>query len=195
MNKTIIGLAVFIALVFAALLFANNFLNDGNTPKVSPLQALAVGNMAKFSAHSQPKSLPDIPFIAPDGRQVTLAAFHGKVILLNIWATWCAPCRHEMPGLDRLNQTMKNQNFEVVILSMDRSGRDVVMKFLNEVGIQSLSPYLDPTGKFSRAAGALGLPVTLLINKEGKELGRLTGPAEWDSEDARALIRAALDPA
>ncbi|WP_181163065.1 TlpA family protein disulfide reductase [Emcibacter nanhaiensis] len=150
--------------------------------------------MAKFTAKADPSPLSDLPFTGPDGKDITLGAFDGKVILLNVWATWCAPCRHEMPDLEALNQDMQSDDFQVVILSMDRGGREASLKFLDEIGVTSLRPYLDPTGKFSRSIGVLGLPVTLLINRDGQELGRLVGPAEWNSADAKALIKKALKP-
>ncbi|WP_321395133.1 TlpA disulfide reductase family protein [Emcibacter sp.] len=190
MKRTLPALVALIALVIVALFF----LKDGDTPKESPLQALAVGKMAKFTPKAPPTRLSDLPFTSPSGEQITLSSFEGKVILLNVWATWCAPCRHEMPDLEALNQEMQSDDFQVVILSMDRGGREASQKFLDEIGVTSLEPYLDPTGKFSRSIGVLGLPVTILINERGEELGRLVGPAEWSSPDARSLIEHVLTP-
>ncbi|WP_417316778.1 TlpA family protein disulfide reductase [Emcibacter sp.] len=190
MNRTLSALVAFIALALVALFL----LKDGDTPKESPLQALATGKMAKFTAKAEPEPLSNLPFTAPDGQQATLENFEGKVILLNVWATWCAPCRHEMPDLEALNREMKSDDFEVIILSMDRGGKDASQKFLDEIGVTTLAPYLDPAGKFSRAIGVLGLPVTLLIDRKGRELGRLVGPAEWNSAEAKALIRQVLNP-
>ena len=190
MKRTLPALVALVALAVVALFF----LKDGDTPKAGPLQALAVGKMAKFTAKPEASPLSDLPFTNPEGTEITLTAFDGKVILLNVWATWCAPCRHEMPDLEALNRDMQSDDFQVVILSMDRGGKEASQKFLDEIGVTSLKPYLDPTGKFSRSIGVLGLPVTLLIDRNGRELGRLVGPAEWNSPDAKRLISEALAP-
>ncbi|MER8783904.1 TlpA family protein disulfide reductase [Mesorhizobium sp. M1006] len=109
--------------------------------------------------------------------------------MLNIWATWCAPCRKEMPTLDRLQAKLGGPDFEVIALSMDRGGPDIVKKFFAEIGVEHLALNIDTTGKAMFTLGALGLPMTLLIDREGKEIGRLIGPAEWDSPEMMAFIR------
>lgn len=145
-----------------------------------------------FILHDAPKSIPAIQFKDDQGRARSLADFHGKVVLLNIWATWCVPCRREMPALDRLQGTLGGADFEVVALSMDHSGIEVVRKFYAEVGIQKLAMYIDSSGKATRELGAVGLPTTLLVDREGREIGRLIGPAEWDSPEIAEFIRCVI---
>ncbi|MFQ5566596.1 MAG: TlpA family protein disulfide reductase [Paracoccaceae bacterium] len=116
-------------------------------------------------------------------------------MLLNIWATWCAPCLREMPTLDRLQAQLGGPDFEVVALSIDRAGLKVVQNFYEKVGIQHLAMYIDSTGKGVRKLGISGLPTTFLIDRAGRELGRLIGPAEWDSSEMVAFIRKQLERA
>jgi thiol-disulfide isomerase/thioredoxin len=149
----------------------------------------AVEAPRNFVLHKSPKALPEIQLQGADGRARGLTDFRGKVVLLNIWATWCAPCRREMPTLDRLQATLGGEGFEVVALSIDRAGIDVVRKFYTEVGIKHLVLYIDSSGKAASKLSASGLPTTLLIDREGREVGRLVGPAEWDAPAMVAFIR------
>jgi len=144
---------------------------------------------AGFAVHESPRPLPDIQFENGQGEAMSLADFRGKVVLLNIWATWCAPCRREMPTLERLQAELGGSDFEVVALSIDRNGLPVVKEFYEELGLQQLGMYVDASGKASRELSALGVPTTLLIDREGNELGRLAGPAEWDSPEMVSFIR------
>jgi thiol-disulfide isomerase/thioredoxin len=143
----------------------------------------------KFVMHAAPKPVAAIQFEDAQGKTRSLSDFRGKVVLLNIWATWCVPCRKEMPALDRLQTLFETRDLEVLPLSIDRGGLDVVRKFYTEVGIQKLGLYRDTSGNATRELGAMGIPTTLLIDREGRELGRLIGPAEWDSPDMVAFIR------
>jgi len=146
-----------------------------------------------FAVHESPRPLPDIHFENGQGEAMSLADFRGKVVLLNIWATWCAPCRREMPTLERLQTELGGPDFEVVALSIDRNGLPVVKEFYDDLGLQELGMYLDASGKASRELSALGVPTTLLIDREGNELGRLAGPAEWDSPEMMAFIRGYIE--
>lgn len=146
-----------------------------------------------FTLLEQPRPLPAVDFIDGDGRAMTLADFHGKVVLLNVWATWCVPCREEMPTLDRLQAELGGPDFEVMALSIDRTGVDAVREFYDEIGVEHLATYVDSSGKASRELGTVGLPTTLLLDREGRELGRLVGPAEWDSPEVVAFIRGHLE--
>lgn len=141
-----------------------------------------------FVLHAAPKPIPAVSFEDDQGRPRSLADFRGKVVLLNIWATWCPPCRREMPSLDRLQSRLGGPDFEVAALSIDRAGIDVVRRFYAEAGIRNLAIYIDSSGKASRELGATGLPSTLLIDREGRELGRLAGPSEWDAAGTVAFI-------
>ncbi|MER9137650.1 TlpA family protein disulfide reductase [Mesorhizobium sp. M0830] len=142
-----------------------------------------------FAVQASPQPLPEIQFQDGDGQPKTLADFSGKVVLLNIWATWCAPCRKEMPTLDRLQAKLGGPDFEVVALSMDRGGPDKVKKFFAEIGIEHLALNIDTSAKAMFALGAVGLPMTLLIDRRGKEIARLIGPAEWDAPEMVDFIR------
>ncbi len=110
-------------------------------------------------------------------------------MLLNVWATWCVPCRKEIPALDRLQASLGGADFEVVPVSIDRGGLETVRKFYNEIGIRNLAMYVDSSGQVLRQVRALGLPTTLLVDREGREVGRLIGPAEWDAPDMIEFVR------
>ncbi len=148
--------------------------------------------MAAFVFKKEPEALSEVRFQDANGTEKTLSDWRGKVVLVNLWATWCAPCRKEMPALDRLQKELGSSKFEVVAISIDRTGLAGARKFLAETGVKNLALYADPTTKLSSVLKAVGLPVTVLIDAEGREIGRLVGPAEWDSEDAKRLIRAAM---
>jgi thiol-disulfide isomerase/thioredoxin len=161
-------------------------------PGVNPL---STGQMAAFVFTKTREPLSDILFLDGAGSQRSLKDWHGKVVLLNLWATWCAPCRKEMPALDRLQVALGSDQFEVVALSVDRTGLDGAKKFLDQINVQSLKLYADPAARIGSQLRVAGLPATLLLDREGREIGRLTGPAEWDSADAKRLILAALSQA
>jgi thiol-disulfide isomerase/thioredoxin len=158
-------------------------------PGANPLSR---GHMAAFVFRKAPEDLPEVKFVDAGGKERTLADWRGKVVLLNLWATWCLPCRKEMPALDRLQAEMGSDKFQVVAVSVDRTGVAGARKFLDEAKAEKLALYADPTARMATTLRAAGLPATLLIDREGREVGRLLGPAEWDSEDARRLIAAAL---
>jgi thiol-disulfide isomerase/thioredoxin len=157
--------------------------------KLSPLQT---GTMTTFIFKKAPEPLGDVTFVDKDGRDRTLKDWRGRVVLLNLWATWCAPCRKEMPALDRLQKQLGSDQFEVVALAIDRAGKDAAAKFLDQVAAANLGLYVDATGRMSSPLKVVGLPTTILLDREGREVGRLTGPAEWDAPEAVTLIRAHL---
>lgn len=161
-------------------------------PRGPGANPLSKGEMAAFVFKKEPEPLPELAFIDGTGAERSLKDWEGRVVLLNLWATWCAPCRKEMPALDRLQQALGSERFEVVALSVDRGGTEKSQTFLDQIGVQALKLYLDPTARATSQLKAVGLPATLLIDGQGREIGRLTGPAEWDSEDAKRLIQAAL---
>ena len=145
-----------------------------------------------FAINSQPRVLPTIRFTDAKERAMTLQDFRGKFVLLNVWATWCVPCRKEMPTLDRLQARLGSPDFEVVALSIDRGGPFVVSTFYSEIGIRALRIYVDKTGDAATNLGVVAIPVTLLIDREGREIGRKIGPAEWDSLEVVTLIQGYL---
>ena len=154
--------------------------------------AASQGDPSVLRMHASARALPEIAFVDGAGKPVTLADFRGRTVLLNVWATWCPPCREEMPSLDRLQKTLGGPGFEVVALSIDADGAPAVERFYKEIGIGSLAIYVDSA---MRAAGQLrapGVPTTLLIDPEGRELGRHSGPAQWDGPGALRVISAHL---
>lgn len=159
------------------------------------LTPLARGEVAAVSIASNPGRLPDLAFTDASGKPVRLADFRGHTVLLNLWATWCVPCRREMPALDALQAKLGSEKFEVVAVNIDTRNLDKPKAWLEEVGIKRLGYFADPSAKVFqdlKAIGkAVGMPTTLLIDPNGCELGVLAGPAEWASDDAIRLIEAA----
>jgi thiol-disulfide isomerase/thioredoxin len=163
-------------------------LDDG--PGVASVGAL------RFVMHPQPRQTASVAFVDGDGAPMQLDHLQGKVLLLNIWATWCTPCRQEMPSLDRLQARLGGGDFEVVALSIDNDAKGLaqVKAFYTQVGIQHLRIFQDPTATAGFKLGTPAVPTTLLIDRQGRELGRLTGAAEWDSENAINLVRSTISP-
>ncbi len=145
-------------------------------------------------APSEPKPAPALAFEDAAGNPLALDDFRGQVVVLNLWATWCGPCREEMPSLDRLQAEHGPEGLHVLALSVDRGELDQIQSFYDEIGIRSLQIYRDPTGAASRTLGAFGLPTTVVFDQQGREVGRVLGPAEWDSDEAVATLRALLEP-
>lgn len=178
---------------FAAVYVTLGWPDNGAVPNGGDAAPKPKGKgIAAFVKKPAPEALPDVSFQDGQGGEVKLSAFKGKTVLLNLWATWCAPCRHEMPSLDRLQKEVGSDKFEVVALAVDRAGAEAARKFLTEEKIEALKLYVDPTVRSGTALKAIGMPTTLLIDPEGREIGRLAGPAEWDSSEAKALIGSVL---
>ena len=151
------------------------------------------GAMTTFVFKKQAMAVAKPPtFNGPDGKPMMLSDLKGKVVLLNLWATWCAPCRKEMPHLDQLQKELGSDQFEVVAVSVDRGSPEKSKKFLAEVGATALRFYHDPSAQAGFSLMAIGMPTTLLFDRAGREIGRLVGPAEWHSQDAKDLIKAAI---
>ncbi|MDE0725775.1 MAG: TlpA disulfide reductase family protein [Alphaproteobacteria bacterium] len=148
--------------------------------------------MANFNAAPKPLPAPAIEFRDNQGQIQDLSVARGKVVLLNFWATWCGPCRREMPDLDALQANLGGPEFTVMAISSDRQGLEVIRKFYRQYKIKHLAVFNDKSSKATRAFKAYGLPTSVLIDARGRELGRLVGPAEWNSEQAVALIKAAI---
>ncbi len=156
-------------------------------------RAASAGKHVPYTAHSPPRALPDIEFKDRDGKELRLSNFKGKVVLLNIWATWCPPCRREMPTLDRLQGTLGGKDLEVIALSIDRAGVHAVEAFFMETGVKHLHLYIDQSMAAMRKLAVVGLPTTLLIDREGREVWRFAGAAEWDSEEWMGEVRKAIE--
>lgn len=197
---------------FAALMAIGVVLtscNDETTSKVSEiscdyavengskLDASIKGDLAAFIMIEQPISLASIPFVTADGNAQTLADYAGKTVLVNLWATWCAPCRAEMPALEHLESELGGTDFSVLPISVDHGTSEKPKAFYKEIGLTKL-PFLHDTSKttfkfFQKNSLALGLPATVLVDPKGCVLGKLNGPAEWGGQDAQNLIKAALN--
>jgi thiol-disulfide isomerase/thioredoxin len=156
-------------------------------PFLAPLASAETPS--NFIPHETTKSVPALQFADGEGRALTLKEFHGKDVLLNVWATWCASCRKEMPTLDRLQAELGGPDFQVVALSVDRKGPDVVRRFYADIGIQHLALFIDTSSTALQELGVFGLPATLLLDRQGQELGRLVGPAEWDAPETVAFLK------
>lgn len=146
-----------------------------------------------FMLWESPRNLPELTFEDDQGEPLALADFKGKTLLLNIWATWCGPCREEMPTLDALQAALGGEGFEVVALSIDRKGIEVVQDFYEDVGIEHLRQYIDTTGMAGNQLGAVGIPTTLLIDPQGDEIGRLVGATEWDSSEMTEFLNDTIE--
>ena len=145
-----------------------------------------------FARATKPKPVPELRFNDADGRAHTLADFRGKLVLLNIWATWCEPCREEMPALDRLQAKLGGERFQVVALSVDQEGLAIARRFYAETGIKALPLYIDPTAKAAFTVDAAGLPASLLIDRQGREIGRRLGAVNWDDAEVVERLRRAI---
>ncbi len=156
---------------------------------------LARGEVAALAVARTPRPATEIAFVGPDGQKSSLAAFRGKTILLNLWATWCVPCREEMPSLDRLQSRLGGADFEVVAINIDTTRLERRRAFLDEVGVKSLAFYSDPSADvfqtLKKAGKVVGLPTSILLDARGCELGAMPGPADWASDDAIKLTMAA----
>lgn len=187
------GVAVFYSVAGNA---GNSASCSAASAKATTMQPLARGEVAAVEVSKRPAPLPDLAFTGPDGQPTTLAAFRGKTVLVNLWATWCAPCLKEMPALDALQDSMGGPDFAVVAVNIDTRNLDKPRTWLAENRIGKLAYYADPQAKIFQdlrvAKKIEGMPVSLLVDPEGCELAMIQGPADWASADAKALIGAAL---
>jgi thiol-disulfide isomerase/thioredoxin len=164
--------------------------------KIAPL---AHGEVAAVTMATKGLQLPDLAFNDADGRPRKLSDWRGKTVLVNLWATWCVPCRKEMPALEGLQTKLEGPNFEVVAINIDTRDPEKPKNFLKEANLTRLGYFYDEKAKAFqdlKAAGrALGMPTSVLVDPKGCEIGTIAGPAQWDSEDAIKLVKAALSPA
>ena len=164
--------------------------------KIAPL---AHGEVAALTMATAPLQLPDLSFQDADGKPKKLSDWRGKTVLVNLWATWCVPCRKEMPALDGLQAKLAGPNFEVVAINIDTRDPEKPKKFLSDAGLTRLGYYTDEKARsfqdLKSVGRALGMPTSVLVDPNGCEIGTIAGPAEWNSDDAIKLITAALTPA
>lgn len=174
---------LFSALLYTALTLAAN---------AADLEALKDGDMKKLVVHPAPQEVSQAVFTTPDGAEHSLDDWQGQWVVLNFWATWCAPCRKEMPTLDALNTEFGGADFAVVPVATGRNALPAIRKLFAEIGVESLPILLDPRQKLARDMAVLGLPITVILNPEGQEIARLRGDADWHSDSARAIVQALL---
>ncbi len=189
-----------ITFLAAALAAAAGFLSvywqlkpagDGSSPVAAsgPAGSISGKELEKLVVHATPREVADVVFQDGSGRERSLSDWRGRFVLLNLWATWCAPCKVEMPALDRLQARLGGPGFEVVALSFDRAGANAPRSFFQSEGIGHLALYIDATGRGATALKATGLPTTLLIDAEGREIARLAGIAAWDEEPMLGFLK------
>ncbi len=156
------------------------------------LEAMREGSMKKLVLHSEPRPTSQTSFEAEDGSMMTLADLSGQIVVLNFWATWCAPCRHEMPMLSDLEAELGSEEFRVVTVATGRNPIPAIKSFFDEIGVENLPLYRDPRQQLARETGVFGLPITLILDRQGNEIGRLQGDADWNSDSAKAILSALI---
>lgn len=181
--------------LFAALLYTGFAL--GTSPAAADLagaMAARDGDMKKLVIHETPQSVSGAAFDLADGEgRATLADYQGKVILLNFWATWCAPCKKEMPALSELQAELGGETFEVLTIATGRNSPDAITRFFTKAGIDNLPRHQDPKQALASQMGIFGLPITVVLNEKGQEIARLRGDADWASDSAKAVIKALIE--
>jgi thiol-disulfide isomerase/thioredoxin len=177
----------FLAVLYTALAFTANAAHAD----IAAAEAAREGTMKKL-LFSEPMEVSGESFTDPDGGEYRLSDFAGKHVVLNFWATWCAPCRKEMPMLSELQSEFGGETFEVVTIATGRNSVPGIRKFFDEVGVDNLPLYLDPKSALGRDMAVLGLPITVILDPEGREIARMRGDAEWNSDSAKAVIRALI---
>lgn len=180
-------------LVIAALLALT--LAACDRPKPDQSQEMQQAPVAKIDRPSEVQDAPATPFLDEKDQPITLSAFRGKPLIVNLWATWCAPCLVEMPALDRLSGILKDKyegRAQLIVVSTDIEGRRVVTPYFEKMAFKHLKPYVDQESVLPFAIGAAGLPVTIIYNAEGQEVLRVNGPLEWDGPEGLKLVEEVL---
>jgi thiol-disulfide isomerase/thioredoxin len=169
--------------------FAGGLVVTIAAPVLGLNRVIAASPFDVLRLHAEPRPIPDIAFIDGDGRPLRLSDFRGRVVLLNVWATWCIPCRKEMPTLNLLQAELGGPEFEVVALSIDRGGPKTVAAFYDEYDLTRLKIYIAPSPDVMGGLAVAGLPTTLLIDREGREVSRYVGPATWNDPAIVEMLR------
>jgi thiol-disulfide isomerase/thioredoxin len=187
-----LGVAALVYVILAASLSGGASMVETAMGRPFRDSSLLVGEMADFTYATAPRTAPDEPFVRAGG-EGSLADFRGRTVLVNFWATWCAPCVKELPSLDALQRAFRNEEFAVVAVAADATGPEAARAFLDRLGLEALDLYADPTLKLAIAAGgSAALPLSILYDRRGREIGRIVGEADWAAPESKALIRAAI---
>ncbi len=188
------------ALLYASIVLGANtaFILGAANASFAEVDAVALsemreGEMKKLVFHATPKPAGTASFLAADGGEHTLDEFRGKVTVLNFWAVWCAPCRKEMPSLDALEQALGGEDFRVLPIATGRNRMPAIEKLYADTGVKVLPIYTDLPQTLSRQMGVLGLPVTIILDRDGAEIARMTGDADWNSDSAKTILKALID--
>lgn len=182
----------------AAVLYGGSALADNTSPSMlsgderAALESLMPEDFGKFQIHDEPRPFRDKTFQNGAGEEINLAAFEGSVTLVNFWATWCPPCLKELPGMDRLHTELSDDGLDIVAISLDRGGLKKARTFWKRADI-AMPIYADPDKDLAQQMGVIGLPVTAILGPDGREIGRLIGEAEWDSAEAKKMLRFVIE--
>lgn len=164
-----------------------------NEPDIAALIEMRQGDMKKLAFTTTPADAVQTGFMDRDENPVSFEDFGGKYLLVNFWATWCAPCRHEMPTLDALQNAFGGEDFQVIAIATGHNPLPAIESFFTKAEVKNITIYRDPKQKLAREMSVLGLPMTMILNPQGQEIARLRGDADWFSEDAQAVIRALIE--
>lgn len=165
---------------------------SANAAGLAELEALRDGDMQKLMLHAEPVAVEAREFTDFDGNPLSLDDYLGKVVLVNFWATWCAPCREEMPMLAALQTELGGEDFEVLTLATGRNPGPGMTRFFDQIGVDNLPLHRDPKQKIARGMGVLGLPTTVILDRDGQEIARLQGEADWSSDSAKTILNALI---
>jgi len=192
LQKPILSALLYVALALGAIPVAQPA--SAATLSRAEILKLRTGEMRKLAIHKAPLAMPAVSILDMKGNKRSLDEFKGKYILLNFWAAWCAPCRAEMPALDRLQGAIGGDNIQVLLVAAGRNPRPAITKFFKDASIRNLLTLRDPKQRLSRPLGIFGLPTTLILNPDGKEIARMQGDANWSSTEAISFLRAISRP-
>lgn len=183
---------LYIVIAAGAIFVGLSFFDNEPQTDVAALEAMREGDMKKL-IFSAPKPMVETAFVGEDGQPMTLGAFRGQYTVLNFWATWCAPCRKEMPTLEALDKAFEGKGLDVVTIATGRNPAPAIDKFFTEIGVENLTKHLDPKQALARDMAVLGLPVTVVLDRDAREIARLTGDADWDAPEAIAILTALVE--
>ncbi len=183
---------LYTALAAGAIFVGLTFFDNEPQANFSTIEELREGDMKKLN-FTAPQPIVETAFLDEDGQPMTFEAFKGQYTVVNFWATWCAPCRKEMPTLEALDKAFEGKGLDVVTIATGRNPAPAIDKFFSDIGVENLTKYLDPKQALARDMAVLGLPATVILNRDAQEIARLTGDADWDAPEAIAILTALVE--